>query len=60
MRYTPDFHILSHHPPGTPKSFTKSNPVDGFIFAQGGTNPDCLPQHIVHVHYGNFIPFYGA
>jgi len=33
MRYTSDFFILLHHPPGAPRSLSKSNPVDRFIFA---------------------------
>jgi len=43
MRYTSDFPILPHYPPGTPRSLSKSNPTDGFAFAWGRTNPNCLP-----------------
>ena len=60
MRYTSEFPNLPHYPPGTPRSFSKSNPADGLAFARGRTNPNCLPLHVPHVHYRDFIPFYGA
>lgn len=49
------------HPPvltSVPKSSSKNNLIDEFAFAQGRNNPDCLPQHSLHMHYRNFILFY--
>jgi len=43
MRYTSDVPILSHYPPGASRSLSKSSPADGFTFARGKTNPDCVP-----------------
>jgi len=43
MRYKSDFPILPHNLQGTPRSMSQSNPPDGFTFARGRTNPDCLP-----------------
>jgi len=43
LRYTPEFSILPHYPPGTPRPLSKSNPTDGSAVAWGRTNPDCLP-----------------
>ena len=43
MRYTSDFPILPHYPPGTPRSLRKSNPTDRPAFAWGRTNPNRLP-----------------
>ena len=33
LRHTLNFPILPHHPPSAPRSWSKSNPVDGFAFA---------------------------
>lgn len=51
---------LAHPPalPSVPRSLSKNSTTDEFAFAQGRNNPNCFLQHIFHVHYRNFIPFY--
>lgn len=43
LRNTSDFSILQCWLQSAPGSLSKSNPMDGFVFAWGRSDPDCLP-----------------